>query len=36
VGESDVKAAEQIGLTEGQSGIPAKHITRIGSGIMDI
>jgi len=30
--ESDVQAAEEIGLTEGQSGIPGKHITRIGSG----
>jgi hypothetical protein len=30
--ESDVQAAEEIGLTVGQSGIPAKHITRIGSG----
>jgi hypothetical protein len=30
--ESDVQAAEEISLTEGQSGIPGKHITRIGSG----
>jgi hypothetical protein len=30
--ESDVQAAEEIGLTEGQSGIPAKHIIRGGSG----
>ena len=30
--ESDVQPAEEIGLTEGQSGIPAKHITRIRSG----
>ena len=30
--ESDVQAAEEIGLTEGQSGILGKHITRIGSG----
>jgi hypothetical protein len=30
--ESDVQAAEEIGLTEGQSGIPAKHITRGGGG----
>ena len=30
--ESDVQLAEEFGLTEGQSGIPAKHITSIGSG----
>lgn len=30
--KSDVQAAEEIGLTEGQSGITAKHIARIGSG----
>jgi hypothetical protein len=30
--ESDVQAAEEIGLTDSQSGIPAKHITRGGSG----
>ena len=30
--KSDVQAVEEIGLTEGQSGAAAKHITRIGSG----
>jgi hypothetical protein len=30
--EGDVQVAEEIGLTEGQSGIPAKQITRGGSG----
>jgi len=30
--KSDVQAAEEICLTEGQSGTAAKHITRIGSG----
>jgi hypothetical protein len=30
--ESDVQAAEEIGLTEGQSGISAKQITKGGSG----
>lgn len=30
--EGDIQPAEEFGLTEGQSGIAAKHITRIGSG----
>jgi hypothetical protein len=30
--KSDVQAAEEIGLTEGQSGNAAKHIMRTGSG----
>jgi hypothetical protein len=30
--EGDVQAAEEIGLTEGKSGISAKHIIRSGSG----
>jgi hypothetical protein len=30
--KSDVQAAEEIGLTEGQSGTAVKHITRIASG----
>lgn len=30
--KSDVQAAEEIGLTEGQSGTAAKHIIRTGRG----
>jgi len=30
--KGDVQAAEEIGLTQSQSGITAKHIARIGSG----